>query len=298
MTSAIEKTQSAPMDLSRIIKWLPIIIGLLIMYGPTYVTAWQTVWNEADQAHGPLILLITIWLIWKNKDAFSEPSQGNRPLASALGILALAFGGLLYVIGRAMDVFILDIASQIPILTGIVLLTLGMRGLRRLWFPLLFMVFLVPLPGVVVDAITGGLKQYVSIIAEHAIYALGYPIARNGVVLNIGPYQLLVADACSGMHSMYSLLSIGFLYLYMMGYRNKLRIGVLVLSMIPIAFFANIIRVMILILITYHLGDAAGQGFMHGFAGMLLFVVALITLFLLDKLLGIVWPERIGSDKE
>mgnify|MGYP001094330308 CR=1 FL=1 len=141
-----------------------------------------------------------------------------------------------------------------------------------------------PLPFFLVDAITGPLKQQVSFLAEQLLYFGGYPIARTGVVLAIGPYQLLVADACSGLHSMYSLSAIGILYLYLMQYRNRVRVLLLLVAILPIAFLANVIRVIILALVTYHLGDEAGQGFLHGFAGILLFVVALGLLFGLD------WP--------
>ncbi len=145
--------------------------------------------------------------------------------------------------------------------------------------------FLVPLPGFFVDALTGPLKQLVSAIAEQLLYAAGYPIARSGVVLTIGQYQLLVADACSGLNSMFSLSALGLLYLYLMRYKSWLHNGLLLASILPIAFCANIVRVMILMLVTYHFGDAAGQGLMHGFFGMVLFVIALLILFGFDSLL-------------
>ncbi|MCZ7562780.1 MAG: exosortase [Burkholderiales bacterium] len=156
-----------------------------------------------------------------------------------------------------------------------------------MWFPLLFLVFMVPLPGVIVDAITGPLKQNVSLIAENLLYWTGYPVARTGVVLSVGPYQLLVADACSGLNSMYSLSALGGLYLYLMQYQSRWRNAILLGAILPIAFAANVIRVMILVLVTYHFGDAAGQGFLHGFAGMILFVIALVLLFVLDAVLGL-----------
>jgi exosortase B len=166
-----------------------------------------------------------------------------------------------------------------------------MRGgvaLRAFWFPVLFFVFMIPLPGMIVDALTNPLKRHVSEIAEVFLYAAGYPIARSGVTLTIGPYQLLVADACSGMHSLYSLSALGLLYLYLVKHGSLIRNAILALSILPIAFGANIVRVVFLVLVTYYLGDEAGQGFLHGFAGMVLFVAALLMIFLLDALLGVV----------
>ncbi|MBI1991283.1 MAG: exosortase, partial [Betaproteobacteria bacterium] len=167
----------------------------------------------------------------------------------------------------------------------VLLVARGWAGIRALWFPLLFIVFLVPLPGFFVDALTMPLKQNVSVIAEQLLYVAGYPIARNGVVLTIGQYQLLVADACSGLNTMFSLSALGLLYLSLMRYLSWWHNGLILASILPIAFCANIVRVMILVLVTYHLGDAAGQGFLHNFSGMALFIIALLILFGFDALL-------------
>ena len=150
---------------------------------------------------------------------------------------------------------------------------------------LLFIIYLIPLPGIFVDAITGPLKQHISSIAEQILFMAGYPIARSGVVLTVGQYQLLVADACSGINSMFSLSAIGLLYLYLIQRKSWLHNGLILASLLPIAFCANIMRVMFLVLVTYHLGDAAGQGFLHGFSGMVLFFVALISVLILDTIL-------------
>jgi exosortase len=130
------------------------------------------------------------------------------------------------------------------------------------------------------------LKNYVSFIAEQILYSAGYPIARSGVVLTVGQYQLLVADACSGINSMFSLSAVGLLYMYLVQRKNLLHNGLIIASLLPIAFCANIIRVIVLILVTYHYGDAAGQGFIHNFSGMILFIASLIGILLLDAFLA------------
>ena len=162
----------------------------------------------------------------------------------------------------------------------------GWPALRAFWFPIVFVAFMVPLPGFFVDALTGPLKQHVSVIAEQILYAAGYPIARNGVMLTIGQYQLLVADACSGLNSMFSLSALGVLFMYVTARTSVLHNAIILASILPIAFAANIVRVVVLILITYHFGDAAGQGFLHGFAGIVLLLVALIVFILLDAILA------------
>ena len=145
-------------------------------------------------------------------------------------------------------------------------------------------VFYGALPGFVIDGITGPLKSQVSVIVEWVLYGLGLPISRNGVIISIGPYKLLVADACSGLNSMYSLSAMGLLFLYLMKYRSPLQNVLMVASILPIAFISNVIRVMLLVLVTYFFGDDAGHT-VHEYAGIFLFVAALLLLFAFDALL-------------
>jgi exosortase B len=303
--------------------WWPVFIGLLVLYLPTYWDLSKGIWNSEEHAHGPIVLIVALYLFWSQRaflaptgrlgqalssnlpdyeitggkstapDPFSRstipPTHVAKPI---LGGVVLSLGLLIYALGRSQEILLFEIGSQIPVLLGVLLITLGMRPVRALWFALIFLLFMLPLPGFVVDAATGPLKQQVSEIAEHLLYLFGYPVARSGVMLTVGQYQLLVADACSGLHSMFSLSAMGLLYLYLMQHGSWLRNGLLIASILPIAFIANIVRVMILVLITYHLGDEAGQGFLHGFAGILLFVIALLFLFALDGLLGLLSKPR------
>lgn len=266
------------------LQWWPILLGLAAMYVPTYYNLATTLWKSEDQAHGPIILIVVLYFIWQQRDHLLADTA-NKAM-QMLGSLSLLFGLLLYVAGRSQDILTFDIGSQIPVLIGILLITRGVPALKALWFPLFFIVFMIPLPGIIVDAVTGPLKQHVSELAEVILYKAGYPIARSGVTLTIDQYQLLVADACSGLHSMFSLSAMGLLYLYLMQHTSWLRNGVIIASLLPIAFVANVVRVTILVLVTYHFGDEAGQGFIHGFASILLFIISLLFLFTLDGVLG------------
>jgi exosortase B len=273
-------------DSPRANPWLPwalLALGLASMYVPVYLWAAGDIWQSDEHAHGPLILIVAIWIFWREKDRILAAGTGPAP---AVGIPIFAFGLLLYVLGRIMGFSILQFLAQMPLVAGIVLAVAGPAALRAAWFPLLYLIFMVPLPGVVVDAVTGHLKQWVSVVAEELLYAAGYPIARSGVTLTVGQYQLLVADACSGLNSMFSLAALGALFIHIMGRKSRLHTALLVLSIVPIAFAANIVRVISLVLITYHFGDAAGQGFLHGAAGIVLMLVALAAFFVLDWVLA------------
>jgi len=263
---------------------LPLLIGLVALYLPTYLVLAKTVWASDEQGHGPIILVVSIWLMWRKRDEYlALPDQPAR----VAGALLLAFGLALYVLGRTQQLDTFEVASQILVLASVFLLMKGPNALRLMAFPLFFMIFMVPLPSILVQVITVPLKMAVSWCAEGILYAFGYPVARTGVVISVGQYQLLVADACAGLNSMFTLEALGLLYLNLMNYKSMTRNVLLAILIIPISFAANIIRVMILVLVTYHLGDEAGQGFVHTFAGMVLFIVALTLILLTDSVLSL-----------
>jgi exosortase B len=269
--------------------WWPVLAGLLVLYIPTYYDLSQTEWTKEENAHGPMILIAVAYFFWRQRETFLASPQQTR---TVIGGILLGFGLVLYAIGRPQEILSFEIGSQIPVLLGTLLMTLGTRAALAVWFPLFFFLFMIPLPGSFVDTLTEPLKEQISNLVTNSLYALGYPIARSGVVLTIGPYELLVADACSGLHSMFSLSAMGLLYLYLLHQPSKIKNAVIIASILPIAFIANVIRVIVLVLVTYHFGDAAGQGFLHGFAGIILFAAALLLLFILDGLLDLVLNKR------
>lgn len=265
----------------------PVLLGLLVLYLPTYIRLAGDTWNQDEYAHGPIALIVVLWLLWKKGTAFLDAA--TQP-SSWAGALLLGFGLLCYVLGRSQNILLFEVGSQIPVLSGAVLFLKGKSALRALWFPIFFMVFMVPIPSFILDMLTGPLKIQISGIVEQLLYWASYPIARNGAVLTIGPYQLLVADACSGLNSMYSLSAMGILFMYLRGRAGFLHNGLLLTAILPVAFVANILRVIALVLITYYLGDEAGQGFLHDFSGIVEFVAALFFIFLLDSLLAMLLP--------
>jgi exosortase B len=254
------------------------------MYAPTYITLDKTIWNIVGQGHGPVMLALTLWLIWQRLPDFAK--LANTSTAPLAGCTILVLGLLMYIVGRSQDVLFLDVGSQILVLGGTVLLYKGWPGLKLMWFPLFFILFIVPIPGSIVDQITAPLKAAVSYVAENILYALHYPIGRSGVTLTIGSYQLLVADACAGLNSIFALEAIGVFYLSVVGHASKLRNIIIAALILPISFISNVTRVITLVLITYYFGDAVGQGFVHSFAGILLFMLATALTIGTDMILG------------
>jgi exosortase len=155
-------------------------------------------------------------------------------------------------------------------------------------FPIFFLFFAVPMPDWLIDAATVPLKVFISDIVTQVLYAMGYPIAQNGVMIMISSYQLMVKDACSGMNSIFALSAIGVFYVH--AFRSEARIrGLLLLAaIVPITIIANFIRVLALVLAAYYGGIDAVEGTLHDLTGIGLFVVAVVLLFLFDGFLGLV----------
>lgn len=265
-----------------------LIVGMLALFVPTFWEMGQTIWQSDGQSHGPIILGMSIWLLWRDRELiYGQPA---RPALFA-GFLMLVLGVGFYVLGRSQSVITFEAGSLVLLLAACMLLQSGWSALKAAWFPLFFLLFMIPLPDALVANLTVPLKSAVSTVAEYVLFNTGYPIGRSGVILSIGPYQLMVADACAGLHSMFTLESLGLLYMKLMNYKSPTRNVLLALLILPMSFLSNVVRVIVLVLVTYYFGDEAGQGFTHWFAGMVLFVVALLGIFLIDRVLSLFFKE-------
>ena len=281
--------QRLQLPASALLPLLLLIAGWLVMFVPAYSELADTIWAGDEQGHGPIILGVSLWLLWAKRGALAELSPQPQ-VASAAVLMALAIAA--YALGRSQVIWTLEIGAQILVLVALLLAFVGGAALRVAWFPLAFLVFMIPWPGDWVVALTSPLKAAVSSVAASLLHLLAYPVGQSGVTLTVGPYQLLVADACAGLNSMFTLEALGLLYMNLMRHTSVPRNVALAVLIVPIAFIANIVRVMILVLVTFHFGDEAGQGFVHDFAGLVLFVVALLLIFAVDAVLGVAMRQR------
>ena len=273
--------------------WLVFLAGLLAVAAPTYWGLSQTVWAREEQSHGPVILAVALWLMWRKRHLLL---QGTGAVSAGPGLVLLALAAVMYAIGRSQAVVELEALSVVVFCAAALAIAFGATALRVAWFPLFLLLFTVPLPGILVQTLTIPLKMAVSYVAEGILYRLDYPIARTGVILSVGQYQLLVADACAGLTSIFTLEAIGLVYMQLMNYKSRARNIVLAIMVVPCAFLANVIRVIVLVLVTYHFGNDAGQGFVHSFAGILLFAVAMICLIAVDRALSLVLSSEVRGE--
>ncbi|MEP7068670.1 MAG: exosortase B [Usitatibacter sp.] len=281
MSTVLGEARLAGVERGRWRPWLALLVGLLVLYVPTYLGLARTLWREDEYAHGPIMLAVFAYLVWRSRHVLLEDSKRWPVAGTALFVLGL----LLYGVGRSQSLPLFEVLSHFPVLAGVLLMMRGPRALRSFGFAFFFLLFFVPLPGFVLESIAIPLKALVSSLVESILALAGYPIERQGVTLLLGDHEMLVADACSGLNSLYSLTALTLLYTHLTGPSARSRWAILLAAMMPIAILANVARVTFLVLVAYHYGDAAAQGFVHSFAGMLVFVTAFALLLAVDRFL-------------
>ncbi len=267
-------------------RYWPLLAGGLALIIPTLIAIATGSWTGEAGVHGPIVLATGLWLFgrrWKELVEIRQP--GSLGVALALLIPSL----LVYIFGRAFDFLALEVLALGGALIAMFYGWFGLEAVKRMWFPILYLAFVVPIPGWVITTLTAPMKEYVSLSATWLLSQAGYPIVREGVTLYVAQYQLLVEDACAGLNSLISLTAISLFYIYILHNASWRYALFLMLWIIPVALLANLVRVIILVLLTYHFGNAAAQGFLHSTAGLVMFATALLGIFMVD---GLMTPVR------
>ncbi len=258
---------------------LPLVIGVAALVIPTVIGIAKVSWSSEQGAHGPIVLAIAVWLlarVWPSLMQNADP--GNPVIGWPLLILSL----IGYLICRVVGSITLESAMMYLALVAALYLFVGARAMRICWFPIAYLLFVLPPPGSVVAAATQPLRLELSQLAVDLLGWLGYPVARSGLTIYVSQYVLEVKAACGGLNSMISLTAIGLFYAYIRHNSNARYVAVLFVAIVAMAIAANYVRVLILILITYYMGDRAAQGFLHEFAGLTMFTVAIGGIMLFD----------------
>ena len=271
---------------------LTLCLVVALAYIPTIIALNAGPWQTEQEGHGPFLMAAAAYFAWKKGDRLRAAAFRPAPFFGWVGLLG---GLLLLYVGRSQNILTLEMLGLLPILAGAVLMVGGWPMLKILTFPIFLLFFAVPPPGWLLDAATLPLKILISDVVSRKMYAFGYPVAQNGVVIMVGPYQLLVKDACAGMNSIFALSAIGVIYVYMMQYRSWWRNIVIILAILPITIAANMVRVFALVLIAYYLGSSVVEGFVHDATGFALFVVAFLILILFDGFLAALAAMAIFS---
>ena len=247
------------------------------------VDAWIV---DGNYSHGFLIIPIALYFVWERRQRLSA-----APFApSAIGLVFLAAGIAVLLAGLWGSELFLSRIALLPVIAGIVLFLLGWNHLRILAFPIAFLFLMIPIPAIIFNQIAFPLQMFASRVGEWAISAVGIPVLREGNVLILAHTTLEVAEACSGIRSLVSLITLGIVYGYFMDQRTWVRM-LIVASAVPVAILANGARVAGTGMAAHWIGKEAAEGFLHEFSGWIVFLFAFVMILAIQKLIAKVAPK-------
>ena len=263
-------------------RWHVLILLLCIAFTyrnvvPGMVADWN---NDPNYSHGFLVPLISAYFVWQSWPHIR--SVKVRP--SNLGLLVVVGSLLLLFMGYVGTEYYSMRSSLVFLLAGIILFLCGFKVLRALALPVAFLLFMVPLPYIVYNAVAFPLKLMVAKFSVLSLKMMGIVVWREGNIIRFPQTVFEVADACSGLRSLMSLLALAVAYAFVSQSSNVKR-TVLVLAAVPIAIFTNMVRVIVTGVLSQYYGAAAAEGFFHEFAGLVVFASAMLLLFLLGMLM-------------
>lgn len=265
----------------RIIPYFLVLVLLLIIcyYDIFYNMSLQWL-DDPNYSHGFLVPVLSIYYVWQNRNQLKDIEL--KP--SAYGLLLVCFAVFVLIAGVSAQELYTKRSSFIVLLAGIVLFLMGWKFLKKNLLPICFLFFMVPLPYIIYDSIAFPLKLFVAKFSVITLKNLGVVVLREGNIILFPHTVLEVADACSGLRSIMSLLALG-VALAVFSQKNKIPMVILILSSIPIAILTNMIRVIGTGFLAQYYGAAAAEGFFHEFAGMGVFLLAMFMLFILSGVL-------------
>lgn len=287
--SSVAKPAGKPVGVAPVqppVPWVPIawFAGLVILaYGPVFaglVDNWNT--NE-DMGHGFFVPVIAAWIAWqKREEVLNAPKSTNW-----LGLVLVMFGGLQLWIGTLGAEYFLARSAIIECVVGVVLFLGGWHVVRILAFPLFLLVFMIPLPNVIYNQITMPLQMFASQVAAGTLELLGYPVLRDGNVIELPSQRLSVVEACSGIRSLLSLSFLSLVYAHFFDRKSWMRWVLLVLT-VPIAIGANAGRVTFTGILS-EIDPELAHGVIHTASGWVIFMIALVMLVITHQIIDHLW---------
>lgn len=259
-----------------------IIILLIAIYVPAFISlGGRFLATETYYSHGFLVPLVSAYLIWRKRKRLKEllPAPSCKS-----GLMLLIAGLLLHFISTALKINFGSYISLPIVMGGLVLYLFGKQIARELVFPISFLIFMLPLPRVIIIAVSFKMKMLAAQISSGAVNMMGISAIRDGSTIYLPNGSLLVGEPCSGLRSLISLLALGAVFTQFIS-GSRVKKNVLFLSAIPIALMSNVLRIILLLLTTFIYGEKVALGFFHDFSGMLVFVFAFIGLAIIMRLL-------------
>ena len=270
------------------------VTGIVLLFGITYLPVFATLYGkyvEVDSyySHGFLIPLLSAFVIWWKRDGLKTMNV----VPSRAGLWVLGGGLLLYVLATSWLVNFVSALSMLVVLAGLSIYLFGLVVTRALWFPLAFLLYMVPLPKFSIIYITFWLKLLVASLAADFVEVVGIPVLLDGAYLALPNGVIEIENACSGLRSLIALTSLGAVYAYLAPLSTA-RKWILLVASVPIALAANLIRVVAMVLVSYRYGPRGRAFEWTDFTtGLLVFALAFVGLYLVSRVLKAWAPATV-----
>jgi exosortase len=263
-----------------------LLLSFALLYRDVLVKLVHDWLHDDNYSHGILIIPIALYFAWERRARL----MAATPKPTVLGLVLVVGSMLVLVAGTLGAELFLARISMIGIVAGTVLFVLGWEHFAILLLPIAFLLLMIPIPAIIFNNIAFPLQLLASRFGELTLQMLNIPVLREGNVITLANTQLEVAEACSGIRSLISLLTLGIVYGYFATPSVPAR-TLLALATIPIAIVANAFRVAGTGIAAHYYGPSAAEGFFHTFSGWLVFVVSFIMLFFIQRLIAR-WTPR------
>ena len=281
-----------PVAGTTVAAWQIGILGILVLwlYWPTLTHLVGQWWHNPNFSHGFFVPLFSAFVVWQDRDRLAR-----LPLRQSWsGLIILALAMFVLVVGQMGAELFLSRTSLLLVLAGVTVLFFGWNHFRATVFPWAFLILMIPIPAIIFNQITFPLQLLASRVAATILPLLGVPILREGNVINLPSMALEVAEACSGIRSLISLLTLAIIYGFLMEKRLWVRC-LLALASVPITVVANSVRIIGTGLLVQYWDPDKAEGYFHASWGLIIFVISLLLLYALHGLINLVWPERSES---
>jgi len=280
---------STPGPPKKVHLWQIAVLGVLMLwlYWPTLAHMIGQWWNNPNFSHGFFVPLFSAFVVWQERDRLAR-----LPVwPSWSGLLLLAIGNLVLVVGQMGAELFLSRSSLLVVLAGLIVLFFGWQIFRAVLFAWAFLLLMIPIPAIVFNQITFPLQLLSSRVAAAILPVFGVPILREGNVIILPSMALEVAEACSGIRSLMSLVTLAIIYGFLMERRLWVRF-VLALASVPIAVMANSVRIIGTGLLVQYWDPDKAEGYFHASWGWIIFVISLILLYAVHHGMNLLWPDR------
>jgi exosortase len=284
MAQAASVARSERSPLLRLFGWQGATLLALVgsLYAPILARLVQQWWSDPNFSHGFFVPAFAGFVVWQSGPRLAA----IRPTPSIWGLAVILLSLCTLILGVFGAELFLSRLSLLMLAAGMVLFFLGWEFLRSVLFPLLFLVLMVPLPAIIFSQITFPLQILASKLSASMLPFFGVPVFREGNVINLPAMPLEVAEACSGIRSLLSLMTLAIMYGYLLEKRVAIRVA-LALASVPIAVAANGLRIVGTGLLVQYWDPEKAEGFFHAFSGWLIFVVSLLMLYVVHRAINL-----------